>query len=157
MANKELEENWQKTSARAIKKQKMELTGLCSTDLLPRLQSAYRRHHSTKTALLRVLSDIYAADDRQDVTLLGLLDLSAAFDCVNHDILISRLQQPFGICGTTLSWIASFLSTGALSKSSTLVVCRLSCRCPLAFGVPEGSVLDPFCCCCCTLLSCLES
>ena len=53
-------------------------------DLLPRLQSAYRRHHSTETALLRVLSDIYAATDRQEVTLLGLLDLSAAFDCVDH-------------------------------------------------------------------------
>ena len=46
-------------------------------NLLPRLQSAYRRHHSTQTALLRVLSNIYGAADRQDVTLLGLLDLSA--------------------------------------------------------------------------------
>ena len=58
---------------------------LQKNDLLPRLQSAYRRHHSTETALLRVLSEIYAAADRQDVTLLGLLDLSAAFDCVDHD------------------------------------------------------------------------
>ena len=57
-------------------------------DLMPKLQSAYRRRHSTKTALLRVLSDIYAAADRREVTLLGLLDLSAAFDCVDHDILI---------------------------------------------------------------------
>jgi len=65
---------------------------LQANDLLPRLQSAYRRHHSTETALLRVLSDVYAAIDRQDVTLLGLLDLSAAFDCVDHDILIDRLQ-----------------------------------------------------------------
>ena len=65
---------------------------LQTNDLLPRLQSAYRRHHSTETALLRVLSDVYAAIDRQDVTLLGLLDLSAAFDCVDHDILIDRLQ-----------------------------------------------------------------
>ena len=54
-------------------------------DLLPRLQSAYRRHHLTDTALLRVLSDINAAFDRQEVTLQGLLDLSAALDCVDHD------------------------------------------------------------------------
>ena len=48
--------------------------------LMPQLQSAYRRHHSTETALLKVLSDICAAVDSQQVVLLGLLDLSAAFD-----------------------------------------------------------------------------
>jgi len=52
------------------------------------------------------LSDIYAAADRQDVTLLGLLDLRAAFDCVDHDILARR---SFGICGTALEWLQSFL------------------------------------------------
>jgi len=52
--------------------------------LMTQLQSAYRRHHSTETALLKVLSDIYAAVDSQQVVLLGLLDLSAAFDCVDH-------------------------------------------------------------------------
>ena len=69
-------------------------------NLLPRLQSAYRRHLSTETALL---SDIYAAADRKDVTLLGLLHLSAAFDCVDHDILARWLQQSFGIRATALS------------------------------------------------------
>jgi len=59
--------------------------------------------------LLKVLSDVYATIDRQQVTLLGLLDLSAAFDCVDHDILLRRLRHKFGICGTTLEWIASFL------------------------------------------------
>ena len=82
---------------------------LRANDLLPHFQSAYRRHHSTETALLRVLSDICAATDRQSVTLLGLLDLSATFDCVNHDILVARLQQSFGICGVALTWIQSFL------------------------------------------------
>ena len=66
---------------------------LQSSGLMPRLQSAYRRHHSTETALLRVSSDIFYAADRQHVTLLGLLDLSTAFDCVDHDILIRRLQR----------------------------------------------------------------
>ena len=56
---------------------------------MPRLQSAYRRHHSTETALLKVLSDALTAADNQQVTLLALLDLSAAFDCVDHDISVS--------------------------------------------------------------------
>jgi len=57
------------------------VSNLNAHGLMPRLQSAYRRHHSTETALLKVLADIYGAIDRQQVTLLGLLDLSAAFDC----------------------------------------------------------------------------
>ena len=64
---------------------------------------------ATETALLKVLADIYGAIDRQQVTLLGLLDLSAAFDCVDHDILLRRLRHEFGICGTALEWLASFL------------------------------------------------
>ena len=78
--------------------------------LLPSLQSAYRRHHSTETALLKVLSDILMATDGKRVTLLALLDLSAAFDCVDHDILLHRLQSKFGLDGAVLSWIRSFLS-----------------------------------------------
>jgi len=60
-----------------------------ANELMPRWQSAYRRHHSTETALLKVLSDALTAADNQKVTLLALLDLSAAFDCVDHDILLS--------------------------------------------------------------------
>ena len=67
---------------------------------MPQLQSAYRRYHSTETSLLKVLSDIYAAVDNQQVVLLGLLDLSAAFDCVDHEILLRRLRVRFGISGT---------------------------------------------------------
>lgn len=104
------------------------------------LQSAYRRHHSTETALLRVLSDIYAATDRQEVTLLGLLDLTAAFGCVDHDILLRRLEQSFGVTSTPLTWIRSFL------HGRTQQVCyagRLSAIILLLFGVPQGSVLGP--------------
>ena len=70
-----------------------------ANELMPKLQSAYRKHHSTETAVLRVLSDILTAIDQQQVTLLALLDLSAAFDCVDHDILLSRLQSTFGLGG----------------------------------------------------------
>jgi len=65
---------------------------LTDNKLLPRNQSAYRRHHSTETALLRVWSDFLTAADSRRVTLLSLIDLSAAFDCIDHDILLERLQ-----------------------------------------------------------------
>ena len=107
---------------------------------MPQLQSAYRRHHSTETALLKVLSDIYDAVDRQQVTLLGLLDLSAAFDCVDHDILLRRLRDRFGICGSALDWITSFLqdrSHQAYYKGS------LSAKLQLLYGMLQGSVLGP--------------
>jgi len=66
------------------------------SEFMPKLQSACRKHHSTETAVLRVLSDILTAMDNQQVTLLALLDLSAVFHCVDHDILLSRLQSSFG-------------------------------------------------------------
>ena len=70
---------------------------LVANDLLPRVQSAYRKRHSTETALLRIWSDILTAADLRQVKLLGqLLDMSAAFDCVDHDLLLQRLQHGFG-------------------------------------------------------------
>ena len=75
---------------------------LFANDLLPRVQSAYRKRHSTETALLRVWSDILTAADRRHITLLGLLDMSAAFDCVDHDLLLQRLQLGFGLIGVVL-------------------------------------------------------
>ena len=109
-------------------------------DLMPQLQSAYRHFQSTETAILKVLSDIYCAIDSQHVVLLGLLDLSAAFDCVDHDILLRQLRVRFGICGTVLDWIASFLSG---RSQRVLYRGRLSAEWQLLFGVPHGSVLGP--------------
>jgi len=97
---------------------------------MPQLQSAYRRHHGTETALLKVLSDIYAAINRQQVTLLGLIDLSAVFDCVDHNILLRRLRDKFGICRSALDWIASFLHGRVLcSRFSTKGACHISLSC----------------------------
>ena len=78
--------------------------------LLPDTQSAYQKHRSTETAILKVLSDVYEAADSGKLTLLGLLDLSAAFDTVDHQILLGRLRHSFGISGTVLDWIASYLT-----------------------------------------------
>jgi len=70
---------------------------LTSVNLLPQLQSGFRPCHSTETAVLKVLSDILQAVDQGDVAVLVLLDLSAAFDTVNHDILLQRLSVTYGI------------------------------------------------------------
>ena len=66
----------------------------------PRYQSAYRKYYSTETALLKVVNDLFQAADRGEVSALCLLDLSAAFDTVDHELLLSRLQSRFGIGGT---------------------------------------------------------
>ena len=77
--------------------------------IYPELQSSYRRFHSTETALLKVTNDILMKMNSQEVTLLVMLDLSAAFDTVNHDILISRLHEEVGVSGLALEWFRSYL------------------------------------------------
>jgi len=79
--------------------------------ILPPLQSGFRQGYSTETAVLRVLSDILQAVDSGDLAALVLLDLSAAFDTVDHYILLERLQQTFGISDTALCWFQSYLSS----------------------------------------------
>ena len=119
---------------------KLSMDYLTSADLLPTLQSGFRAAHSTETAVLRVLSDILLSVDSGDVAALILLDLSAAFDTVDHDILLQRLQTTFGINDVAYRWIRSYL-TGRTqcvrhgNKKSS--VTRLTC------GVPRGSVLKP--------------
>ena len=65
--------------------------------------------HSTETALLEVLDGLYTAADNKQVTILTSLHLSAAFDTVDHEILLERLQTEFGVTGTPLAWLQSYL------------------------------------------------
>ena len=74
------------------------------------LQSAYRPKHSTETALLKIKCDIDTALERGEGTLLLLLDLSAAFDTLDHHIILDRLSQCVGISGQALKWFDSYLS-----------------------------------------------
>ena len=76
----------------------------------PKHQSAYRKNHSTETALLKVQNDILLSMDRQEVTLLVLIDLSAAFDTIDHAILLETLEKDFGVTGNALKWLTSYLS-----------------------------------------------
>lgn len=109
-------------------------------DLLPALQSAYRPFHSTETALLKVISDIATSADAGQLTALMLVDQSAAFDCVDHAILLKRLHISFGLSDTVLDWCTSYFherSQFVLANGMQSPVSILDC------GVPQGSVLGP--------------
>jgi len=104
------------------------------------LQSAYRPRHSTETALLRVNHDIMEALDGQSSAVLVLLDLSAAFDVIDHSILFKRLETSYGIVGQSLNWIRSYLTD---RHQRVVIGSDRSDTSHLPFGVPQGSVLGP--------------
>jgi hypothetical protein len=113
---------------------------LTQNKLLPKFQSAYRANHSTETAVLKVMSDILLALDSGNLAMLTLLDLSAAFDSVDHKTLLMRLRISYGLEGTVIKWFESYLHNRtqhvrltSSHSASKLVDC----------GVPQGSVLGP--------------
>ena len=113
---------------------------LADAKLMPALQSAYRSGHSTETALVKVISDIIDAADCKKVTLLSLLDMSAAFDTVDFNILLKRLEITYGISGNALDWFRSYLSNRIQKVPFSD---QLSVPSKLICGVPQGSVLGP--------------
>ena len=82
---------------------------LDANGLLSKLQSAFKRHHSTESALLCVLSDLFSSIDNERISLLTLLDVSPAFDTVDHAILLDRLSISFWITGSAFNWMRSFV------------------------------------------------
>ena len=98
------------------------------------LQSAYKSGHSTETALLRVKNDIMLAVDGRQAAVVVLLDLSAAFDTVDHAVLLSRLESMFGVKGTVLKWFQSYLTQRSQAVS---IDNALSDKVDLLFGVPQ--------------------
>ncbi|CAM4579724.1 unnamed protein product [Leuciscus chuanchicus] len=113
---------------------------LKSNRLYDKFQSGFHPSHSTETALIRVTSDLLMASDSGSTSLLIFLDLSAAFDTVDHHILLHRLQHYTGLSGTALKWFHSYLTDrteyvalGDVKSRPHTVTC----------GVPQGSVLGP--------------
>ena len=83
---------------------------MCINNLYDPLQSAYRSQHSTETAIHKIHNDIIEGLDAGKCTVISSLDLSAAFDTVDHTICIRRLSHLYGVDGTVLQWFESFLS-----------------------------------------------
>ena len=83
---------------------------LVSNNLLEKHQSAYCQGHSTETALLDVTSTLLENADNGNVSILSLLDMSAAFDTIDHKILLKRLETTFGIEGVALNWFKSYMT-----------------------------------------------
>src|SRR6218665_3799928 len=112
-----------------------------TSGLLPTYQSGFRANHSTETALLSLLSDIYFAIDKSQLSLLALYDVSAAFDMVDHQILLERLETSCGISSLPLLWIKSYLS----DRTQIIVSgeSRTSCMGSYLVECPQGSVLGP--------------
>ena len=99
-------------------------------------QSAYRTGHSTDTALLKAVNVLLIAVDHGKISILSLLDLSMAFDTIDHKVLLSRLESSYGLCDTVLAWFRSHL----IDRSQTVSV--NGCYSPstfLKYGVPQGS------------------
>ena len=103
-------------------------------------QSAYRKLHSTETASIRVHNDIAIALDQKRSVVLVLLDLSVAFDTVDHCIVLSRLSRRFGIGCTALEWFGLYLGdrTQFVNINGSTSERRV-----LQFAVPQWSVLGP--------------
>ena len=113
---------------------------MTNNDLFEVMQSAYRPNHSTETALVKVMNDLLMAVDQRKKVGLVLLDLSAAFDTINHSVLLKRLEERVGVGGTALKWFKSYLSD---RYQRVLIKGVSSSKFKLSTGVPQGSVLGP--------------
>ena len=113
---------------------------LYQKDIIPKFQSAYRQKHSTETALTRVQNDIIKLTAKKQNVMLMLLDLSAAFDTIDKDILCRILRTYFGISNLALKLLNSYFKNRSMSVSI-----ENSYSAPTAerFGVSQGSVLGP--------------
>ena len=90
-------------------------TFLEDQNLLPTYQSAYHKHHSTETAVLNICDEILENEEHNKLTAMVCLDLSPAFNTVNHSILKSVMEHYFGLKDTALKWLSSYISNRQFS------------------------------------------
>jgi len=108
--------------------------------LSEKYQSAYKQLHSTETALVCVANDILCCVNKKKAVLLVLLALSAAFDTVEHDVLLDRMFKRLEIQDTSFSWFRSYFSDRSQAVQIDGCVSKIMW---LIRGVPQGSALGP--------------
>ena len=113
---------------------------LNNSNIFPTHQSDYRRHHSTETAATKVYSNILGAADDGKLSFLILLDMSAAFDLLNHSLLLERLESTYGFDGFTLEWFKNYLSDRSFNVRCSGTKSKFV---DSSVGVPQGSVFGP--------------
>ena len=105
------------------------------------LQSAYKKNHSTETAIVEIVNDVLLYLDNDMCVLLVMLDLSAVFDTVNHDMLLDRLESCFGVRAEAKEWLWTYF----LNRKQVVRIDGVnSDPQSLQTGMPQGSVLGPF-------------
>ena len=104
------------------------------------MQSGYRAMHSCETLLVKMVDDIRFEIDIGRIVVVMLLDLSAAFDTIDHDVLLKKLLHDFGVTGSALRWFESYLKGRSFCVKTGSA---LSSFLELIFGVPQGSLLGP--------------
>ena len=109
-------------------------------NLHAKMQSAYRGNHSCESALTRIVDDVQKQNSQGKHVLMILLDSSAAFDTVDHDVLLNKLQQSYNVDGEALEMLKSYLSQRSFS---TVIGQAVSTVRTLKYGVPQGSLLGP--------------
>lgn len=108
--------------------------------ILPPQQSAFRQNYSTTTLCVSVVDDILKEYDRGNITALVMLDMTKAFDCLNHDLLLAKLSH-YGFNAGILSWFSSYFSNR--KQYVRLDEFHISDLREVRSGVPQGSILGP--------------
>ena len=109
-----------------------------SNGLNEKYQSAYRKNHGTETALIKIHDDILRALDTRHGVILVMLDLSAAFDTIDHDVLLDRFRRRLGVEGEALKWLHDYHKG---RTQSVIINNATSDRLALLFGAPQGSIM----------------
>ena len=107
---------------------------------MPSYQSAYREHHSYTTTLVRLPNNLLWNMEVQQVTALVAIDLSVAFNMVDHLVLLEVLQHHFGVNGKVLNWMDAYLRPRDFQVN---IGNDYSKYIPMDFSVPQGSILGP--------------